>query len=106
MKLRIKEEISSPTVDVGEGEYRRRFARTDEPFEVSEEEWALLRRKDLFELVVEAGAESSQDSDSSSVNNGGESNAEKTEETDQKESKHGRRTRAATEIRPEQNPAD
>lgn len=51
VKLNLKV-AAGQRVDVGQGEYRRRFARADQPFEVDEAEAALLQRTGLFEQHV------------------------------------------------------
>jgi hypothetical protein len=53
MKIQFKSDVKSPSVEIGEGEYRRTFKAVEQPFDVKEEEWALLAPTGLFEAAKE-----------------------------------------------------
>jgi hypothetical protein len=53
VKLNLKD-TAGQKVDIGQGEYRRRFSRAEQPFTVDEAEAALLLKTGLFETAVEA----------------------------------------------------
>ena len=52
-KFQFKPEAESE-VEVSNGDYRRVFKRAEQPFEVEETHWPLLRRTGHFELVKES----------------------------------------------------
>ena len=56
IKLRFADDQKSPTLDIGHGEYSRRFDVKDSPFECDAEEAATLLRTGYF-----VAAESKQD---------------------------------------------
>ena len=51
MKVRLKEQ---QRVEVKNGDFRRVFEAKDQPFEVTDEVWSMLRRTGEFEIVKEA----------------------------------------------------
>jgi len=53
MKLEFAAEQKSPTLEIGVGEYRRRFDAKDQPFECEQEEAKMLLRSGHFEEVKE-----------------------------------------------------
>jgi hypothetical protein len=53
MKIQFKSDVKSPTVDIGQGPYRRSFKASEQPFEVSNEDWSLLQPEGLFEPAKE-----------------------------------------------------
>lgn len=56
LMIRFKPEEKTPVAHVGAGEMRRTFERKKQPFEVSAEEWPVLERTGLFEIVPEEPA--------------------------------------------------
>ena len=57
-KLKFRATQKSPTLDLGHGDYRRRFEAKDQPFEVeSEEEYTFLKNTGYFVDAKEAPAE-------------------------------------------------
>jgi hypothetical protein len=53
MKLQLKEQFKSDTLDFQNGEYRRDFKRSEQPFEADDEEGLILLRSGFFEPVKE-----------------------------------------------------
>lgn len=53
MKIQIKADEKSNEIHIGEGSYSRTFKRSEQPFEVKDEEWAILSRTKLFEPATE-----------------------------------------------------
>jgi hypothetical protein len=53
VKIQIKEGVITDTLDFQNGEYRRRFNRAEQPFEVSKDEWPALRRSGYFQPYTE-----------------------------------------------------
>lgn len=54
MKVEFSTDIKGNSLDFQNGEYRRSFERAKQPFEVTAEEWAILRRTGFFTQVEEA----------------------------------------------------
>jgi hypothetical protein len=54
IKIRFKPEETTPVAHIGAGEFRRSFVRSEQPFEVAEEEWPTLERTGLFEVAPAA----------------------------------------------------
>ncbi|HEX8500801.1 MAG TPA: hypothetical protein VF659_09430 [Pyrinomonadaceae bacterium] len=71
MELRFKEEVekteggerrfTQERVEVANGDYRRVFEAKEEPFEVTSDEWPMLKRTGLFEVIEEATPEQRQE---------------------------------------------
>ena len=53
MKIKFRKDVTTPSVRIANGEYCRLFNHCEQPFEVTDEEWAILEAKDFFEPVAE-----------------------------------------------------
>lgn len=64
MTLRIlfKPEVTTPVARIAVGEFRRSFARVEQPFEVTDAEWEMLQSTNLFEVAPEAVTTTDQSS--------------------------------------------
>jgi hypothetical protein len=62
MKFQLSKIVTSDTLDYQNGEYRRSFDRSQQPFEATDEEWAGLQRTGYFEPVNDASPPQGEDS--------------------------------------------
>jgi hypothetical protein len=51
MKLKFADDFKSPTLEIGQGDYVRKFDAKDQPFECSKEEAEMLLRTKHFVVV-------------------------------------------------------
>lgn len=49
--IQFKDSSKDARVEKRDGSYQRTFNRAEQPFQVTEAEWRILRREGLFELV-------------------------------------------------------
>lgn len=59
IKLRFADDFKSPTLEVGQGDYVRKFDAKDQPFECSKQEAEMLLRTKNF-VVAEAATDSAK----------------------------------------------
>ena len=64
MKIAFKEIFKSETLGFQNGEYSRNFKRSEQPFEVTTEEWPILQRTGYFEPVKETPPQQEEQSQS------------------------------------------
>ena len=67
LKIQFAKTVETDELDFQNGEYKRRFERKDQPFEITAEEWQTLRRTSYFELVPEAKPTQTGDENASST---------------------------------------
>ncbi len=60
MKVNFAPSFITDTLDFQNGEYSRKFERKDQPFEVTDEEWATLARTGHFVAAKGKKAQGSQ----------------------------------------------